>query len=740
MQGLYGDVIIEISHEKLDRPFQYKIPDAIRDELYPGARVEIPFGKSDRIIKGYLINISDKAEFPPEKMKEIIGLSSGIGEAGAEDQLIRLAIWMKRHYGGTLIQSLRVVFPVKKVIRPKEKKTVELLITPAEAESIAEECDRKHRTAQARLLSALASCGEMDLTLLREKLNVSAAVIRRLEEQKLVRLSVERDYRNPGTAENTRKKVCELTSTQQAIVDDFVKNYRMGLRDPSLLFGVTGSGKTEVYMEMISEVLKSGKQAIVLIPEIALTFQTVMRFCARFGSRVSYLHSKLSAGERYDQFCRAKDGEIDIMIGPRSALFTPFPDLGIIIIDEEHEGSYKAENMPKYHAREVALERARLANAALVFGSATPSVDSFYHAKRGEYRLYEIRDRISDTGLPSVYVADLREELVKGNRSMFSDVLSSKIRERLNNKEQIMLFLNRRGFAGFVSCRKCGEVMKCPHCDVSLSLHGRNRLVCHYCGYETPMIHKCPNCGSKYVGGMRAGTEQVEEMVHGLFPEARVLRMDADTTKEKGGYEKILSAFSNEEADILIGTQMIVKGHDFPKVTLVGILAADLSLYANDYRAGERTFQLLTQAAGRAGRADRPGEVVIQTYSPEHYSVAAAARQDYNDFYAEEIGYRNLMGYPPVSHMLKVLVEDKDPDRSKDMASDMANVVKSFGIGMVIGPAQDSIWKIKDIYRNVFYIRHADMEVLADDKDILENWRRENPTGSTQVQFDFDPM
>ncbi len=740
MTGLYADIIIEISHEKLDRPFQYRIPEELRNDLYPGARVEIPFGKANRVIKGYVINITDKPEFPPERMKDVIGITSGLGEAGPEDQLIRLAIWMKRHCGGTLVQALRVVFPVKKSVRPKEKKTVRLEIPVEEAERMASECEKKHRAAQARLFTALAACGEMDLALLKDRFSIGLPVIRRLEEQHYVSLSVELDYRNPVISGERRKKNCELTESQKAIVSDFSKNYAMGLRGTSLLFGVTGSGKTEVYMEMIAEVIASGKQAIMLIPEIALTFQTVMRFSARFGSRVSYLHSKLSAGERYDQFCRARDGEIDIMIGPRSALFTPFSNLGIIIIDEEHEGSYKAETMPRYHARETAIERARLANASVVLGSATPSVDSFYHAKRGEYRFYELSERISDTGLPTVLTADLRQELVRGNRSMFSDALREKILDRLRKKEQVMLFLNRRGFAGFVSCRKCGEVIKCPHCDVSLSLHGRNRLVCHYCGYEIPMVKNCPKCGSKYVGGMRAGTEQVEEGVKKLFPEARVLRMDADTTKEKDGYEKILSAFSNEEADILVGTQMIVKGHDFPKVTLVGILAADLSLYANDYRAGERTFQLLTQAAGRAGRADRPGEVVIQTYSPEHYSVAAAAHQDYNNFYAEEIGYRNLMGYPPVLHMLKVLIEDRNHDMCEKMASTMAGVVKSSGVGAVIGPSQDNILKIKDVYRYVFYIRHSDPEVLADDKDLLESWRRENPTGSTMVQFDFDPM
>ena len=390
-------------------------------------------------------------------------------------------------------------------------------------------------------------------------------------------------------------------------------------------------------MEMIARVIRDGKQAIVLIPEIALTYQTVMRFYKRFGERISILNSRMSNGERYDQMMRAKAGNIDVMIGPRSALFTPFPNLGLIVIDEEHEPTYKSEQIPRYHARETAIARAKLEGASVVLGSATPSLEAFYRSHVGkklsgtsmadgeyreffgggweeeQYELLTLKNRSQKQSLPEVHVVDLREELKKGNRSIISEKLHELMEERLEKKQQIMLFINRRGYAGFVSCRNCGHVVKCQHCDVSLTSHRGGKLVCHYCGHEEQDISVCPECGSKHIGGFRVGTQQIEDLIKKEFPSARVLRMDMDTTKEKDGHEKILEQFASEDADILVGTQMIVKGHDFPNVTLVGILAADMSLYADDYRAGERTFQLLTQAAGRAGRGSEKGEVVIQT-------------------------------------------------------------------------------------------------------------------------------
>ena len=372
------------------------------------------------------------------------------------------------------------------------------------------------------------------------------------------------------------------------------------------------------------------------------------------------MNSRLSPGERYDQMMRAKAGKVDVMIGPRSALFTPFPDLGLIVIDEEHEPTYKSEQTPRYHARETAVRRALMEGAGVVLGSATPSLEAMYRARKGEYVLLELKNRSRMQQLAEVYTVDLRQELREGNRSILSLKLQELMEDRLKKKEQIMLSLNRRGYSGFISCRECGHVIKCPHCSVSLSVHRDGTMRCHYCGYTCAKVTACPECGSRHIGEFRAGTKQIEDIVKERFPGARVLRMDMDTTRQKDSYEKILSAFANEEADILVGTQMIVKGHDFPNVTLVGVLAADMSLYTDDYRSGERTFQLLTQAVGRAGRGDRPGEAVIQTYSPEHYAVVKAAAQDYEAFYAQEISYRELMGYPPVEHLLAVLVSCGD--------------------------------------------------------------------------------
>ena len=432
------------------------------------------------------------------------------------------------------------------------------------------------------------------------------------------------------------------------------------------------------------------------------------------------------------------------MIGPRSALFTPFPSLGLIVIDEEHEAAYKSEQVPRYHARETAIERASLEGASVVLGSATPSMEAFYRCELGEYTLLELKRRTAKAELPEVYTVDMREELQKGNRSILSDRLHELMEDRLKKKEQIILFLNRRGYAGFLSCRSCGYVVKCPHCDVSLAAHNNGKMVCHYCGYEETVAKKCPSCGSPHIGGFRAGTQQIEELVKKEFSQARVLRMDLDTTRSKEGHEKILSAFANEEADILVGTQMIVKGHDFPNVTLVGVLAADMSLYSDDFRSAERTFELLTQAAGRAGRGAKKGEVVIQTYSPEHYSIQTAARQDYQAFYTEEMNYRELMGYPPAEHLMAVLVACEDEallEKGMHYLKLYAMRITKNRKVQVIGPAAPAVGKVKDVYRKVLYLKQESYEILIEMKDKMEQYIELNRGfAKMRIQFDFDPM
>ena len=737
MQDLYADIIVDISHEKLDKTFQYRVPNALRERIEPGMCVVVPFGNGNKQIKGYVISVSEQCKFDPARTKEILGIAKG--DTSVEGKMIALAGWIRRNYGSTMIQALKTVLPAKKSVKKLEHKKIERRMGREELLSLLGESERKKQTAKAKLLRELLEQESIPQEWVTGKLGISSATIRSLENAGAIRVVASDAYRNPVKLADREEERKVLSREQQEIVDEIMQEYHAGKRGTYLIYGITGSGKTEVYMQLISEVVAEGKQAIVLIPEIALTYQTLLRFYRRFGDRVSVMNSTLSAGEKYDQCERAKNGEIDVIIGPRSALFTPFPNVGLIIMDEEHESSYKSESTPKYHARETAKEVARLNGASVVLGSATPSVETFYRAQKGEYRCFRLTQRLTGGTLPTVYTVDLRQELKEGNRSIFSRKLQELLADRLEKGEQSILFLNRRGYAGFISCRSCGHVMKCPHCDVSLSEHRGDRLICHYCGYSEPKPTLCPQCGSRYISGFRAGTQQIEEKLHELFPKARTLRMDADTTRTKDSYEKILSAFSDGEADVLIGTQMIVKGHDFPKVTLVGALAADLSLSVGDYRAGERTFQLLTQAVGRAGRGDRPGEAVIQTYQPEHYAVVHAAKQDYDAFYEEEILYRELGGYPPAAHLLAVQVFAYDSLAGKELAQRMADVVKSIEMN-VLGPAPASIGKINDVFRFVCYVKHSNYDKLVEVKDLLEQRLQEWQPQNASVQFDFDPM
>lgn len=744
---MYADIIVDITHEKLDKIFQYRIPKEMEERLQTGMEVLIPFGRANRETKGYVIGFSEKCNYDPEKIKEITQISQN--HIAIEAKLVALAAWMKEHYGGTMIQALKTVLPIKQQEKQKEQRSIRLLLDRREAKERLSYFLSKNQTARARVVAALLDRPILPYEYVTRQLKVTAAVLRAMEEQRILQIEAEVVYRNPVTAKRTKQQSFCYTEAQQAAIHTFCEEYRRGKRGTYLVYGVTGSGKTEVYMEMIEHVIAEGKQAIVLIPEIALTYQTVMRFYQRFGDRVSIINSRLSKGERYDQMLRAKRGEINVMIGPRSALFTPFERLGLIIIDEEHEGTYKSEQTPRYHARETAIARAAMEGASVVLGSATPSMEAFYKAVTGEFRLLRLPERAKQRAMAHVTVADMRKELEKGNRSIFSDALRSLMEDRLKKKEQIMLFLNRRGYAGFISCRSCGHVVKCPHCDVSLSSHRNGKLVCHYCGYEQPMVTSCPECGSSHVGGFRAGTQQIEELLLREFPQAKVLRMDMDTTKQKDGHEKILAAFSSGEADILVGTQMIVKGHDFGNVTLVGVLAADLSLYADDYRAGERTFQLLTQAAGRAGRGEKTGEVVIQTYSPEHYSIVAAAKQDYEQFFQEEMTYRALMGYPPASQLMAVLVSCKEEELLetachylKAYAETCCKKCERAGTSVqLIGPASPYVGKVRDTYRRVIYLKSEQEAVLVFLKDQLEQYIEINSGfQNLWIQFDLNPM
>ncbi len=748
MQELYADIIVDISHEKLDKIFQFRIPEQLQSTIKVGMVAEFPFGPGNRRTKGFVVGITTECDYDKKKVKSLTGIAQK--DIGVESELILLAEYISKNYGSTMLQALKTVVPIKQKVQAVEDHILTLKLNQGQAEHLLKTYQSKHYKAKVRLLQQLLEAPNHTVRksqVIRQKI-ATLSVIKAFEEAGVITVEKERNYRNPNSSMKLQKiadgQGIILTKTQQECVEEIWQDSHSFYPPKAhLIHGVTGSGKTVIYMELIRKVIEEGRQAIVLIPEIALTFQTVERFREMFGSRVSFLHSKLSKGERFDQLERAMNGEIDIMVGPRSALFTPFRKLGIIVVDEEHEQSYKSETSPKYHARDVAIERARMNYGFVVLGSATPSVESYYKAQCGEYKLYTLQERYGKRSMAAVEVVDLREELRQGNRSILSRRLRQLMVDRLAKKEQIMLFINRRGFAGFVSCRSCGKAIKCPHCDISLSLHNNGKMVCHYCGYETPAVKLCPTCGSKYIGAFKAGTQQIEEIVKQEFPKARVLRMDMDTTRNKEGHGKILSAFAKEEADILIGTQMIVKGHDFPKVTLVAALAADMSLYANDYHGGERTFQLLTQAAGRAGRGKREGQMVIQTYSPDNYSITSAAKQDYKLFYEQEINYRNIMNYPPVRNLLAILMTSLEEKKLNDFSEEikrriMAEPVENIA---VIGPAQATVSKLQDYYRKVIYIKHENYDILTKVKDSIERFVKEQKKNQEcYIQFDFNPI
>lgn len=733
---LYADIIVDISLENLDKPYQYRVPEGWEERIVPGTPVRIPFGKGNRIIKGYVIGLSDTPNWDVDKIKCI----AGIEEKGitASEQLLQLAYYIKEKYGSTLNDAIRTVLPVKKMVKKVENRIISLNMEEDKAKAIlAELRKKKNAAARVRLLEDVIEKGNVTFNDVKSRLNISIQTVNSLISSGVIRIANERIYRNPASAgagnHLSEKVISELNNEQKLVAQGILDIYRSGRRDTCLIHGVTGSGKTEVYMAIMEHIIAEGRQVIILIPEIALTYQTVARFYNRFGDRVSILNSRMSAGERYDQYERAKQGLVDIIIGPRSALFVPFERLGLIIIDEEHEDSYKSEMPPKYHAREVAGERAKLAGAMLILGSATPSIDTYYRSELpygypDKIIRFELTNRAMNQSMPDVSVVDLREEFKQKNYSMFSRELHARIKLCLDRGEQVMLFLNRRGYSGFVSCRSCGEVVKCPHCDISLTLHnyrsGNSRMICHYCGYEQDSIKVCPSCGSAYIGGFGIGTQKVEEMINKEFPESRVLRMDADTTTGKEGHSQVLESFARHEADILVGTQMIVKGHDFPGVTLVGILAADMSLHVNDFRASEKTFEILVQAAGRAGRGNKPGHVVIQTYQPDNYAITMAASQDYRNFYEKEIMFRRLMHYPPCSYMMTVFVAAKDDELAATIIGHAATVVKEqFGDiigGGMNGPARHPVMKVNDYYRYIIYVKNEDLKILVNIRNSID--------------------
>ncbi len=654
---MIAEVIVNSSAQELNRIFNYKVPEGyvIGNNIDIGYRVLVSFANYKKLEIGYIVGFKEISEY---KCKNI----SKVCDRAFDEKKLEVAKWMARRYFCNLSDILRLLVPPgtsNNIDKIKVKYERWIRLTTKYKEYIQGHVEEVKNfkiksEKQQKVIDFLVDNIEIPVAIIIDVLGVTPAVLKSLENKEICESFQMEVLRNPFLNKIIKRtKKLELTEKQQEVLESI----KINEHDEYLLYGVTGSGKTEIYLQLIEKVLESGRNAIVLVPEISLTPQITDRFLARFGQIIAILHSKLSQGERFDEWRRIQNGEARIVIGARSALFAPIKNIGTVIIDEEHDSSYKSETTPKYDARDVAKEICKRENASLILGSATPDIKSYFRALNGEIKLLKLENRISTFGMPEVKIVDLRQELASGNKSMFSKLLYDEIKKNLENKEQTILFLNRRGYSTFIMCRDCGYVVKCDKCDVAMTYHLTvNKLLCHYCGAEKQNVSICPSCGSQNIRYFGTGTQKIETQINKIFPEASVIRMDIDTTTTKNAHETILNKFRNEKIDILLGTQMITKGHDFSNVTLVGVLAADSSINVGDYRASERTFQLLTQVCGRSGRGDKKGRAIIQTYLPDEFSIQTAKSQDYIKFYNNEIKVREKLNYPPFCDIMVAVI------------------------------------------------------------------------------------
>ncbi|MBP3655634.1 MAG: primosomal protein N' [Clostridia bacterium] len=673
----YCQVIVDITSEDVDRVFTYRVPKGM--ELCPGMRVHVPFGRMNRV-EGVVVEMAEDCDLPPARVRDVTDTLEDY--PAILPSMLDLAKRIKETSFCTLAQALRLMIPAQMRGERIRSRTREYAVLTVDQDIWAQAlASQKRAPRRAQALQALmqAPQGEMPMDELKAQAGDCRQSVLALQELGFVRLERRESLRSPyGAMEQLAQHDPQLTPQQEEVLSALLPAIEAG-KGAFLLYGVTGSGKTEVFIRAVRRAAQMGRTAIVLVPEIALTPQMVMWFRSRFGEDAAVLHSRLSPGERYDEWRRIRRGDVRVVIGARSAIFAPLENVGLIIIDEEHEQSYIADNNPRYDARELARMRCEREGAALLLASATPSMRSFAMAGRGDLTLLEMLRRVKNRPMPQVHIVDMRDELKKGNRSVFSGALLDGLRACMDAGRQAILFVNRRGYSTFVSCRSCGYTVSCTQCDVSMTYHmSEHALRCHYCGQEAQVPTVCPECGSRYIKFFGTGTQRVEEEVHRYFPDIPVLRMDNDTTRTKDAHETILSAFRRGEARILVGTQMIAKGLDFPNVTMVGIVAADAMLKLPDYRSAERTFQLLTQVAGRAGRAEYPGEVYLQTYDPEHYAVEAASRQDYRAFYAEEMQRRKRALYPPYTLIARILIESGSEDKAQAAAQAAMRQMEAF--------------------------------------------------------------
>lgn len=799
---MIAQVIVDVPARQTDKPFDYLIPESLEGIIKPGVRVVVPFGP--RKVQGFVVSLSKDSSY--QQLKEIIEPMDltpvlneellQLGEWLTEqtlcfkisafqvmlppalkakyDKRIKLKDWVeiddleptlkplfKKQQDlswkegvelGLLpaIQKetakghLEVVYEVKERIKKKKIKLIVPNIDRNELLHMYEQYSNRAKKQKETIKFFIENNKPIEYKELLQSLNISPSIVHTLVEKEILQEQYKEVYRDPYEHTHFEKKApLPLTNDQKTAISPILSTIEHNIHKVFLLYGVTGSGKTEIYLQSIQKVLEKGKEAICLVPEISLTPQMVKRFKERFGEEVAVLHSGLSVGEKYDEWRKIQRKEVKVVVGARSAIFAPFENLGIIIIDEEHETSYKQEDLPRYHARDVAIKRGKYHQCPVVLGSATPSLESFARAKKKVYELLTLPRRMNNHPLPSVQIVDMREEFRDGNRSMFSRALLQAMKKRLEKNEQIVLFLNKRGYSSFVMCRDCGYVILCPHCDLSMTYHrATEQMKCHYCGFESPVFHSCIECGSENIRYFGTGTQKVEEELGKILPEARVIRMDIDTTSRKGSHERLLNDFQAGKGDILLGTQMIAKGLDFPNITLVGVLSADTMLHLPDFRSSEKTFQLLTQVSGRAGRHELEGEVIIQTYTPEHYSIILAGEQNYDRFFEKEMMVRKLRQYPPYYYLTLITVSHENEMKAASVTEKITLFTRSklSEQAIILGPVASPIGKINNRYRYQCLIKYKREENLQETlKTILNHYQEEVTSSSLQISIDMNP-
>ena len=702
---MVAEVYINRGAKKLNKTFDYNIPSDLEDLVFIGSKVIVPFGMGKNGVEAFVVKIKGASKYG--KLKEILSIDENLPK-----DKIELARWMAKKYYTNVSECIKLMLAPgtknKNIEKRIHHKTISTIFLNKKIEDIKIDIEnRKVKSEkQIKILMYVSENKNKTITEIEKQTECSSGIIRTLIKNEYLKLEEKIVSRNPLINKNIQNDLSlNLTEEQQYVYDNISKTMEEEKYKSYLIHGVTGSGKTEVYLQLIETTIKKEKSAIVLVPEISLTPQMIDRFIARFGKeKIAVLHSKLSSGERFDEWEKIKKGEANIIIGARSAIFAPIQNLGIIIIDEEHDGSYKSESDPKYDAKEVATFIAKDKNCPLILGSATPDVNTYFNAiEKEEIELLRLTKRANNSSLPKVKIIDLKQELANGNRSMFSVELYNMIEKNLKEKKQTILFLNRRGYSTFIMCRDCGYTVTCPNCNISMTYHNTTKkLICHYCGHEKQIPKICPECQSTKIRYFGTGTQKLEEEILKQFPNCKTIRMDIDTVNKKNSHEEILNEFKNNNIDILIGTQMVVKGHHFPNVTLVGVIAADGSLNIDDYRANERTFQILTQVAGRAGRENLAGNVIIQTYNPDNFSILCAQKHDYNEFYETEIMLRKQLKYPPFCDIIVIGINGTDENKVIENANNTYEYMKNhldLGKYLVFKPMPSPIDKIQNRYR-----------------------------------------